>query len=138
MKKDLIVAGLLSLGLIILAIVGSYADTGLEAATRIERGSYIAARSVNVSTNTGTALFSASVKRPDGICFNNSSATVWIGTNTNTANGYLHENVSGGFPVPSSGTFKLDGSMSGGAAATADPSTGSGTQNIRCIDGLVQ
>src|SRR3990167_1978561 len=112
------------------------ADTGWDQAARIERGSYIAIRSISISSNTGTELFSDSVKRPDGLCFNNTAATIWIGTTSATLENVEHSNITNGFPLLSSSTFKLDGSMSGTVYATGG--IGQSAQNVRCIDGLVQ
>ena len=112
------------------------ADTGSEGATRIERGSYAAMRKVAVSSTTGTALWSASRKRPDGLCYNNSSTTIWVGTVTATMNGKLHSNITEGFPLLSSSTFRLDGSFTGALAATCDVEVTA--CELRCLDGLVQ
>ena len=112
------------------------ADTGREGATRIERGSYIETRSVDVSSTTGTALMAASTLRADSICRNNSASTVWIGTTSTTIENAIHSNISLGFPVMSSETFKLDGQMTGVVYATSGQNLG--TLNLRCIDGLVR
>ena len=112
------------------------ADSGREAAARTERGSYIETRSVDVSSTTGTALFAASVLRPDGLCRNNSASTVWVGTTSATTNNAIHSNILIGFPVLSSETFKLDGQMTGVVYGTSGQ--GLGTLNLRCVDGLVR
>ena len=129
---------LVVVGLCICAdIIGkTWADSGYEAATRIERGSYIDIRVVSVSSTTGATLMSASVKRPDSICYNNSASTVFIGTTSATMDAVTHSNITNGFPITSSATFKLDGSMSGNVYATAD--IGVASVNVRCIDGLVR
>ena len=114
----------------------SFADTGWDNAARIERGSYIAMRKVVGSSTTATALFAASTKRPDGICRVNGSYTVWIGTATGTITAFQHPNILLGFPVLSSETFKLDGSMSDDLYVTCD--SGVSTCDVRCLDGLVR
>ena len=112
------------------------ADTGHEGATRIERGSYPEMRVVSISSTTGTNIFVANTKRPDGLCRNNSSVTVYVGTNTATTHGSYHANIVSGFPVLSSETFKLDGSFTGSLAATCD--VGAASCEFRCLDGLVR
>ncbi len=115
------------------------ADTGWDQATRQERGSYAAPRSINISSYTGTAIFSSSVKRPDGMCRNNSAFTIWIGTDVNA--GYLvgdaGANIRNGLPILSSETFSLGGQFTGTMAATADNAAGGAAVNVRCLDGLV-
>ena len=127
--------------MIILGLMGyaehkmSHADTGHEGATRIERGSYMDVRIISVTSTTGTAFFAASVKRPDGRCYNNSASTIWVGTVSATAQ-TNHPNIQNGFPVLSSTTFNLDGSMTDAIYGTSD--SGVGTLNVRCIDFLVR
>lgn len=112
------------------------ADTGSEGATRTERGSYVETRVLTVSSTTGTSLFAANTKRPDGMCFNNSAFTLYLGTTSATTENAKHENIRIGFPVTSSSTFRLDGSFTGGLFATADDKVAS--IEVKCIDGLVR
>ena len=112
------------------------ADTGHEGASRREMGSYAETRLVTLSSSTGTNLFGASVSRPDGMCFNNTSGTIWIGTTTATATAVPHSNMRMGFPLLSSSTFRLDGSFTGTIAGTCDAGVLSCT--LRCVDGLVR
>lgn len=111
------------------------ADTGHEGATRVEIGSYIETAVVAGTSVTGTAFITASVKRPDGVYFNNTSTTIWIGTTTATAQ-TNHSNTTIGFPVLSSATFRLSGSMTGTLAFTC--SNGTGACEIRRLEGLVR
>lgn len=112
------------------------ADTGREGATRKEIGSYMDIASVNGSSVAGTALFAASVSRPDGAYFNNTASVIWLGTTTATQDGVVHSNIANGFPVLSSATFSLDGSMSGTLSFTCN--AGIATCNIRRLEGLVR
>ena len=112
------------------------ADTGHEGAIRKEEGSYAAVRSVNVTSTTGTELWAVSVKRPDGVLINNSAFLIWIGTVSGTYNGVEHPNITNGFPVLSSSTFRLDGSYTGVLYGTSG--SGQGTVNARILDGQVR
>ncbi len=120
-----------------LILIGSstFADQGWVAANRIERGQITSVRDVTVSSNTGTALWSASLLRPDGVCRNNSAFTIWLGTVTAQVNGATHTNIVNGFPVLSSETFTLGGQLTSAVYATAD--TGISSADVRCFDGLV-
>lgn len=97
------------------------ADPGWEGATRKEVGTYIETAVVSGSSFTGTAFISATKSRPDGVYFNNTASTVWIGTTSATQNMTAHDNVKIGFPVLSSATFRLDGSMTGDLYFTCGP-----------------
>jgi hypothetical protein len=110
------------------------ADTGHEGAARIERGSYNDVRKVTLSSTTGTALWDASVKRPDSVCYNNSASTVWIGTVSASEFTLAHPNIAEGFPIVSSGTFSFDGSHTGAVYATSEAAAA----EMRCFDGLVR
>lgn len=113
------------------------AETGWENATRKSIGETITVASVDVDSFTGTALFSASFKRPDGSVFNNSAFTIWVGTVTGTYSApYQHPNITTGFPVLASSTFRLDGSYTGVLYGTSDATRG--TINVRTISGTVQ
>lgn len=113
------------------------ADTGSEAATRKEEGSSITVASITLSSTTGTSIWAASRNRPDGVLFNNSAFTIWIGTDSLTYNGVTHPNITNGFPVASSGTFRLDGAMSGAVFATSDTAAGAASVNVRVLSGSV-
>jgi hypothetical protein len=110
------------------------ADTGWQSATRKALGSYINVRLVTLSSTTGTALFDATHLRPDGMCRVNDANTVWIGTVAATVNSEEHYNIVNGFPILSSETFKLNGSMTGAIYGTCG--TGVSSCELRCIDGL--
>ena len=111
------------------------ADTGWEAATRVEIGSYAETAAVTGSSFTGTAFASASKKRPAGLYFNNTSKIIWIGTTT-TSIQTNHSNVGIGFPIASSSTFSLGGAFTGVMAFTCDPT--SSTCEVRSLEGLVR
>ena len=112
------------------------ADTGHEGAVRKEIGSYINVRRVTGSSTTGTEFIAASIKRPDGSFINNTASTIWVGTVSATQNNTMHDNIRGGYPVTSSQTFKLDGSMTGNAYFTCDVEVAA--CELRLIDGLVR
>lgn len=133
MKKEILLAVGCFVSLVGLKV---YADTGHEGATRIERGSYNNTRLVSGSSATGTEFFAASVKRPDGICRNNSGSTVWIGTVTAAQRDTTHSNILYGFPILSTETFKLDGSNTGAWYFTCN--SGVSACEFRCLDGLVR
>ena len=116
----------------------AYADTGHEGASRIERGSYIQTRRIILSSSTGTSLFGASIKRPDGVCrIVVEGNAVYIGTvSASLADTQTHSNISAGFAFFSSETFILDGSMTGELFATAG--IGQSNVEVRCLDGLVR
>lgn len=110
------------------------ADTGKEAAVRIEVGSYVETRKITVSSSTLATLASASSKRPDLTCFNNTPYTLWIGS---AAAGTTLPDV--GFPILSSATFMI-GSMTGEVSGLLDSASGAATYtgDVRCFDGLVR
>lgn len=110
----------------------AYADTGHESAARIERGSYIQSRTITLTTFTAVEFMPASVKRPDSLCKNYSSYTVFIGSATTPAT-YL---VTIGLPVGASEYFTLDGSMTGSISAIAEDTASN--VKIKCLDGLVR
>lgn len=116
-------------------VTEAIADTGHEGATRVEVGRSVQTASVICSSNTGTSFISASVKRPDGMYFNNSASTIFIGTTTATQNSAPHPNIYMGFPVLSSTTFSLGGSMTGAVACTCNVAVSA--CEIRSFEGLV-
>ena len=131
--KELILTALMVVGL---GAVGM-ADTGHQGAVRTEKGSYTEPRRVTGSSYTATAMWDASIKRPDGICRVNGDYTIWLGSATDTTrDNVLHPNISEGFPVLSSETFRLGGSMTGSQYFTCDE--GVSTCEIRCLDGKVR
>ena len=118
----------LLLGTFIYDIKKSFADTGREAAVRIEVGSYVQSRTITMSATAATAIGAANNNRPDMTCFNNSAYALYL--SSNVANTYARVI---GFPVLSSATFKL-GSLSGETYGTLEVS---GVGDVRCMDGLV-
>lgn len=109
-------------GLVVIAAISSSpkADTGMDMATRKELGSYAETAKVAGSSTTGTEFIAAGNRRPDGMYFNNSATTIWIGTTTATRNNQLHDNIQIGFPILSSATFSLNGAFRGSTAFTCD------------------
>ena len=101
--------------------------------TAIDMGTYIDTAFVAGSSVTGTAFSSVGPKKMDGLYFNNTASTIWIGTTTATAQ-TAHENVRIGFPVLSSSTFRLGGVMSAALAFTCNP--GVAACEIRSAEGL--
>lgn len=134
---------LVGIGFVLIGSLGDYkklsADTGFGSATRVERGSSVVVQSISLSSTTGTTIWAASIMRPDGILFNNSNYTIWIGTDSLTYNGVAHPNITNGFPVLSSGTFRLDGQMTGAVYATLDTQAAGTavTANVRVLNGTV-
>lgn len=134
MKKNIILA--LAAGLMVMAgLREPKADTGWDQAVRREVGRYAETAHVAGSSVAGTAFFSASKNRPDGVYFNNTASTIWIGTTTATRNNQHHDNIIIGFPVLSSSSFRLDGSFSGTLAFTCDYDVA--VCHVRKLEGLV-
>lgn len=107
-----------------------------DARVALDRGSYIETSSVTGSSTTGTSFISPDSKRMDGLLFNNTSSTVWIGTTTTTIDGVQHSNITLGIPVLSSSSFKLDGMMSAVLYFTCN--VGVSTCNVRVIEGKIR
>ena len=118
--RHMTVVGILAALLFIIAIFGSTrADTGHEGAQRIEIGRSLSVNKIVGSSVTGTGMMSVAVNRPDGMYFNNTGSTIWIGTVSATIQS-AHTNVFMGFPVLASTTFKLGGSYTGNAYFTCN------------------
>ena len=115
------------------AILITFADSGHEGATRIERGSYVQSRNVAISSFTPTEFIADSVKRPDSICKNVSAYTIHIGS---AASGIILRDI--GLPIGASEYFKIEGSMTGSISALGADAIASSAINIRCLDGLVR
>jgi len=118
----------------ILALIAGPAFADHEIKVAIDRGTYPGTASVNGSSSTGTAFFSADAKRMDGIAFNNSPDYIYLGTTSVALHGVgvTHENLRIGVPVPSSGTFKLDGIMSDALYFTCK--AGQSSCNVRVME----
>lgn len=115
------------------------ADTGHEGAVRIEQGSYPNMFKYTGSSVAGTAFISATVKRPDGVCRNNTASEVWIGSVSATQRGdgsFLHDNINFGQFLKASETWTLGGSFTGAWYFTCAPTVA--TCEIRCSEGRVQ
>ena len=127
MKKTLILAAAFIIG----GIFTSYtiADTGAEAAARIERGAYIKSRVVVVSTSAATELLPPTRKRADSICKNYSSYTIYLGSAAAGTTLTLT-----GLPLGASEYFKLDGSMTG--ALYGIGAAGGTNISFICLDGM--
>ena len=137
-KLGRLLAGLVVAAVVMAAVGGARADQGWDAAMRIERGQYPAMRKVTGSSVAGTAFFDADMKRPDGLCVNNTGTTVWIGTVSATQRGdstFLHDNINFGAPLTATATFSLDGSFTGLWYFTCGPTVA--TCEMRCLDGKV-
>lgn len=129
MKKTLsLIAGILLAGAVYTLV---NADTGREGATRIERGSYVESRSVAISTTGATEIVPPSNYRPDSLCKNFSSYTIYIGS---AASGTYLSTI--GLPVGASEYFRIDGSFTGSMSAIAEPDATN--VKVKCLDGLVQ
>lgn len=115
------------------------ADTGHEGAARVEQGSYGEMFKYTGSSIAGTAFISATTKRPDGACRNNTATEVWIGTVSATQRGsasFLHDNINFGNFLKSSETFALNGSFTGAWYFTCAP--GVASCEVRCSEGKVR
>ena len=128
---DRLFIGAMFAGLLIASLLThARADTGHESATRIANGSYASVWKLAVSSTSGTALVTQSAKRTQAVCrplgFN-----IWIGTTSTAQHNVTHTNISGGFPVYSTETFKIDSFTGDNLYATGESSSG----DVRCIDG---
>lgn len=115
--------------LFVLLLAGvANAQEGYEVISLIARGSYIATTAFSVGTAANVAIMPASKKRVDITCRNNSSFTVYIGTNaaTTTLTGI-------GFPILANETFQV-GAMTDGLYAIAS----GGTADVRCFEGAIR
>ena len=65
-----------------LAVVGvaflAYADSGREAATRLERGSYGGSWAKSVASGSSTQIWGSSPNRPDITCMNNTAGALYL------------------------------------------------------------
>lgn len=104
------------------------AQQGWEQVVLIAKGSYVATTVVSVPTTGSTAIFSGNGKRADITCRNNSSYTLYIGTNaiTTTLTGV-------GFPILANESFEV-GAMSGGLYGIGS----GGTVDVRCFEGAIR
>ena len=141
-KKDVLFLALISVAGIVAILCSalySNADTGLEAATRTEMGSYHDFRRVNIGSTTANEIFPADTKRPDGVCraIGPTCSVIWVGTTSAHIHGATHSNITLGFPIyVATETIKLDGSNSGPLYATAGVECS--TQTVSCWDGKVR
>ncbi len=104
------------------------AQAGWEQISLIAKGSYVATTVISVGTGANVALFPANYKRADITCRNNSSFTLYIGTNaaTTTLTGV-------GFPVLANESFGV-GAMSDGLYGIGS----GGTVDVRCFEGAIR
>lgn len=104
------------------------AQAGWEKVTLAAKGSYVATTVVSVGTSGSVALFSGNGKRADMTCRNNSSFTLYIGTNAASTS------LTGvGFPVLANESFEL-GAMSDGLYGIGS----GGTVDVRCFEGAIR
>lgn len=124
MKKNLVIAFLLG------AIGASFAmaQVGYDLVAIIAKGSYPATTAFSVGTAANVAIVPANGKRADITCRNNSSFTLYIGTN---AAGTSLTGV--GFPVLANESFEL-GAMSGEVYGIGS----GGTVDVRCLEGAIR
>lgn len=111
------------------------ADTGHEGATRVENGSYAETYIVTVDSTSGTALWSDSTSRPQGLCKVFGSNVVMIGTTSASNFTGVHENIRIGFPLAGSDTIKT-GSYTGSLYGTSQ--SGVASAELRCLNGRVR
>ena len=100
----------------------------------IDKGTYIDIARVSGSSTAGTAFPSNSAKMMDGIYFNNTANTIWIGTTTASQHMVQHSNITNGFPVLSSATFSFNGKFTGAAWFTCG--VGIATCEVRRLEGF--
>lgn len=137
MKENKLIAFIAAIFIGLLIFGETHGDTGWEGATRKECGQKSETYQVTGTSYTGTAVFAASIKRPDGAIFNNTSSTVWVGSVTATSVGTtIHNNIARGFPILSSATYSMGGNYTGGdLSVTCDK--GVSTCEIRTHECLV-
>ena len=99
-----------------------------------DKGTYIQVAKVSGSSTAGTAFFSANIGRMDGLVFNNTATTVFIGTVTASEHGSTHSNILNGTPILSSSSFSLGGLMSGPIYFTCSSTVAS--CEVRTLEGL--
>ena len=132
MKKSEYLALFLTALVGMVAVAGSVrADTGAEAAPRLEEGRTLENDAVNISTGDARRIIGGSANRPGLAIFNNTAFTLWIAGGTSSAT------VAAGFPVISSATFTLQ-SMGGDIYGIMDAAAGAAGGDIRVIRGRVK
>lgn len=124
MKKNLAIAFLLGA----LLSQTSVAQSGWDRMVLMVKGSYAATTVVSVGTSASTAIYDSNNSRADMTCRNNSSFTLYIGTN---AAGTSLTGV--GFPVLANETFEM-GAMSGDLYGIGS----GGTVDVRCLEGAIR
>ena len=125
-----ILAALLTGAVLAVGNVGR-ADTGYEAAPRLEEGNRLENDVATISTGSSRILVSASAFRPATSIFNNTAYTLWIAGSASSAT------VAAGFPILSSATFSLQ-SMPGEVHGIFDAAAGADGGNVRIIRGRVK
>ena len=124
MKLKLLCAFLLGA----LLVQTGVAQNGYEQIVSIAKGSYVATTVVSVGTSASVALFPGNPKRVDVTCRNNSSFTLYIGTNA------VDATLTGvGFPILANESFEV-GAMSGGLYGIGS----GGTVDVRCFEGAIR
>ncbi len=124
MKSKLLIAFLLGVALVKTGL----AQNGYDRIMMIARGSYAPTFAVSIGTSGSVLIDDANGKRVDETCRNNSSFTLYIGTNA--AGTSL---TSFGFPILANETFEL------GAFSDSLYGIGSGgTVDVRCWEGSIR
>lgn len=84
------------------------------------KGHYVQTFVINPSSSTSVSITDADPKLYDLAVVNLSTHTIFIGTTNATIHNGEHSNITFGFPVLSSGTFRIDGKFSDGLYATCN------------------
>ena len=136
MKRDIYLFAALLSALAVIGLSGSMSKAIADSEMRvsIDRGTYPENYRVSITSIAGTEFLAAGGNRMDGVCFNNSASTIWIGTTTATQHLKEHANITLGIPWLASSTFRLDGVNSSAWAATTD--IGVASADVRCLGTL--
>lgn len=99
-------------------------------------GSYIETAVVTASSAVPVAVMPASVKRPDALCTNSDTTTVWISSMSAATHGAAPYAHTIGFPLVAGQSLAVGGKMTG--AMYMNCATTVASCSIRCLYGLVR
>ena len=116
--------------------LGVNAQAQFDSRVAVSLGGRVETATVTGSSIAGTAFVSAGNSSLDIALFNNTAVAVWIGTTATTIHGTNHSNVTMGFPVTASATFRLNGSMSGAMYVTCGVEVA--TCNLRVFEAKIK
>jgi hypothetical protein len=99
-------------------------------------GSYIETAVITASSAVPTAVMSASLKRPDALCANNGTSTVWISSMSAATHGSTPYAQTIGFPLTAGQSLAIGGKMTGPMYMNCADTVAS--CSIRCLYGLTR